>query len=336
MDTLSHLGGHPDYTPPQDFVNDVPSNSPTCPVSAKNNHIPSVSWQDFQSHLKHSKPSKAGSPDKTNNYNSALCPEPIPRFFYSILNRFLHSPPAPHWLHAKICLLYKKGDPFSPSNYRPTALPNCIYQFPATFACNHLRSQVFAHDILSEIQHGCLPGQQCADYLYHLKALYAKSKKSYSLLADFNKASNSVPHGTPCTVLERANFFTSTISLIKQLYSFPQDSPIINGRIPHAYLQTRGLRQGCPLSPLLFIIYLNSLFHHFFVTDPPPRTKARTSHHAYIDDILIKGEDVVYIQNSLNYLDGPATTWGLEMKVSKTEVHANGTAPERIPRFHRL
>ena len=151
----------------------------------------------------------------------------------------------------------------------------------------------------------------------------------YSLFIDFNNALNSVPHGTLWTVLERANCSASTISLIKQLYSFPQDSPIINGRTPHAHLQTRGLRQGCPLSPLLFILYLNSLFHHFFATVPPPRANARTSHHAYIDDILIRSEDVNYVQNSLNYFDEPARDWGLDMNVSKTEVHANGTAPQK-------
>ena len=188
---------------------------------------------------------------------------------------------------------------------------------------------MFAHDILSEIQHGGLPGHHCADHLYHLKALCAKSKKSYSLFIDFTKAFNSVPHGTLWIVLKRANCSTSTISLIKQFYSFPQDSPIINGRTLHVYLQTRGLRQGCPLSPLLFILYLNCLFHHCFATVPPPRTTARTSHHAYIDDILIKSEDVVYIQNNLNYFDGPARTWGLETNVSKAEVHANGTAPRK-------
>ena len=62
---------------------------------------------------------------------------------------------------------------------------------------------------------------------------------------------------------------------------------------------------------------------------PPPRANARTSHHAYIDDILIRSDDVVYIQNSLNYFDGPARDWGLDMNVSKTEVHANGTAPQK-------
>ena len=62
---------------------------------------------------------------------------------------------------------------------------------------------------------------------------------------------------------------------------------------------------------------------------PPPRSNARTSHHTYIDDILIRSEDVVYIQNSLNYFDGPARDWGLDMSVSKTEVHANSTAPQK-------
>ena len=60
-----------------------------------------------------------------------------------------------------------------------------------------------------------------------------------------------------------------------------------------------------------------------------PSHKGRTSHHAYIDDILIKSEDVVYIQNSLNYFDGPTRTWGLDMNVSKTEVQPNGTAPKK-------
>ena len=62
---------------------------------------------------------------------------------------------------------------------------------------------------------------------------------------------------------------------------------------------------------------------------PPPRTNPRTSHHTYIDDIFIKSEDVVYIQNSLNYFDGPARAWGLDMNVSKTEVHASRTAPQK-------
>ena len=67
----------------------------------------------------------------------------------------------------------------------------------------------------------------------------------------------------------------------------------------------------------------------FLTLCPPPWANARTSHHTYINDILIKSEDVVYIQNSLNYFDGPARDWHLDMNASKTEVHANGAAPQK-------
>ena len=265
-----------------------------------------MTWQEFLNHLKHSKPAKAGGPDKTNNYIPALCPEPIQRFFHSISNRILHSPLPLHWLCAKMCLLYKKADPFSPSNYRPIALLNCTYKLLATFACKHLRAQAFAHDILAEIQHSGLPGHQCADHLYHLKALYAKSKKSYSLFIDFNKASNSVPHGTLWTVLERANFSTSTISLIKQLYSFPQDSPIIHGRTPTLTSKPEASDKDVPCPPYSSFSISTTSSVISLPLCPPPRANARTSHHAYISDILIKREDVAYTQNSLNYFEGPA------------------------------
>ena len=84
-----------------------------------------------------------------------------------------------------------------------------------------------------------------------------------------------------------------------------------------------------PLPPTLHSLSQLHLRPFFCHCAPPPRANARTSHHAYIDDILIKSEDVVYIQNSLNYFDGPARDWGLDMNVSKTEVHANGTAPQK-------
>ena len=84
-----------------------------------------------------------------------------------------------------------------------------------------------------------------------------------------------------------------------------------------------------PLSPTLHSLSQLPLPPFLCHCAPPPRANARTSHHAYIDDILIKSEDVVYIQNSLNYFDGPARDWGLDMKVSRTELHTNGTAPQK-------
>ena len=84
-----------------------------------------------------------------------------------------------------------------------------------------------------------------------------------------------------------------------------------------------------PVPPTLHSLSQLPLPPFFSTVPPPPRANTRTSHHPYIDDILIRSEDVIYIQNSLNYFDGPARDWGLDMNVSKTEVHANGTAPQK-------
>ena len=125
-DTLLHLGGHPDYAPSPGLRRRGPVPLAHMPRFCQERPHTTCDLAGVLNHLQHSKPSKAGGPDKTNNYILALCPEPIQRFFHTILNRFLHSPLPPHWLCAKICLLYKKGDPFPPLRL-PSYCPLKLY-----------------------------------------------------------------------------------------------------------------------------------------------------------------------------------------------------------------
>ena len=200
----------------------------------------------------------------------------------------------------------------------------------ATFACKHLRPQAFAHDIISEIQHSAFPATN-ALIICIISKPFMRSRRRATRCSSISKkplTRCTIEHSRPS--LNGQSFPTSTISLIKQLYSFPEDRPIINGRTPHAYLQTRASDKDAPSPPYSsFFISTPSSTIFLPLCPPPPRANARTSHHAYIDDILIKSEDVIYIQNSLNYFDGPSRDWGPDMNVSKTEVHANGTAPQK-------
>ena len=65
-----------------------------------------------------------------------------------------------------------------------------------------------------------------------------------------------------------------------------------------------------------------------------PNTAARSggaheSGHAFVDDLLYRSEDGDRIQQILNFFNTVAREWGLDLNLSKTEIHAMGTAPPR-------
>ena len=297
------------------------------PPSTAITPTPEITWHSFTSYLHSCKPSKAGGRDSTNEYLFHISLEPEKRFLLSVCNLHLTNDMPDEWLEANVVFLYKKGPTHDPVNYRPIALLNTLYKIVATHAAKHLYKSSSFYGLIYKTQFGGLLNGGCSDHILQLLAKYQNCPASYSLYIVFNKAFNSVPHGSLFQTLEHYRLPSPLIRLIRGLCRAPGDYVVVTGHTGASHLQTRGVRQGCPLSSLLFVLYVNVLLfavpHHLST----PITQHESS-HAFVDDLLYRSESSQRIEEILSFYDSKGRAWGLDINLSKTELHSMGKAPQ--------
>ena len=254
------------------------------------------------------------------NYHivSLLYPELQTLLLEAVHHILLHGPP-PEWSTARVHSLFKKGDPHLPGNYRPICLIQTLVKLAAVWQCAQLTDPTHRHSLLHKCQHGGLKHHRCGDHIYDVVSRMLLSKgRLYQLYIDFNKAFNSVPLKALWTTLPGYGLPTALVSSIKRMYPHAVDQPMVNGTTTAGHAEKRGMRRGCPLSPLLFILYLNLMFFHLNQTMDWDLEK---SIHAFVDDILVRARSIQDIKTVYEPFDGPARELGLDMNLGKTELH---------------
>ena len=115
---------------------------------------------------------------------------------------------------------------------------------------------------------------------------------------DLANAFDRVNHNFLCQVMQRYGFAPEFISWVTACISKSWIAPLVNGRAAPFFQATRGLRQGCPLSPLLYAIQASVLSYQLENArqeqDLPGIRMARgvkdINHAQFADDtILLRG-----------------------------------------------
>ena len=259
------------------------------------------------------------------------------RFLFSVCKLHLTKDIPDAWLEANVVLLYKKGPTHNRVSYGPIALLiRSIKWGPLRLPKTYTKFPHFS--LIHNTQFGGLPNCRCSDHIFQLLAENQNCPASYSLCIDFNKAFNSVPHGSLFKTLEHYRLRSPLIRLICGLYQAPRDYPVVNGHTSASHLQTRGVRQGCPLSPILFVLYVNVLLfavpHHLSTC-----ITQHESSHAFVDDLLYRSESIQRTEEILSFYDSKGRKWGLDINLSKTELHSMEKAPQttiKAPSGRRL
>ena len=159
-----------------------------------------------------------------------------------------------------IIVLYKKDDPLETKNWRPISLLNVDYKIATRAISGRLLGVLGS--VIGPDQTCGVCGRTISENLSLIRDLleYVDRENLPLALLSLNqeKAFDRVDWGFLIRILS-FNFGPDFINWIRLLYNNIKSAVVINGWTSSFFSPSRGVRQGCPLSPLLYVITIKVL-----------------------------------------------------------------------------
>ena len=170
------------------------------------------------------------------------------------------------WLLGAITAIHKKGDATDPNNYRGITVGHVLGKLYALMLNNRLTAWAEASGVRAKGQAGFRQGFRTIDNCFVLRALVerarAKGIKLYICAVDLEKAFDSVDRPLMWEALQRAGIGGCMLATIQALYADVSVCVKTATGLSQTFQSDLGVKQGCPLSPLLFGIFLDDFELH--------------------------------------------------------------------------
>ena len=229
---------------------------------------------------------------------------------------------------AVITLIFKKGERELLKNYRPISLTNCDYKILAFVLASRLQKVI--HLLVSNEQTAYIKQRFIGENIRLLEDImqYAEENNipGTLLFLDFEKAFDSLEWHFMFKTLERFNFGPIFRRWIRILYIEPTALIKFNGWLTEEITLTRGIRQGCPISALLFILCTEMLAQHIKQDETLCGFNIKTKINEqeikitqYADDTTLFLKDQWQVIHAISLVHNFSLTAGPNLNIAKTE-----------------
>jgi hypothetical protein len=244
----------------------------------------------------------------------------------AIYNRCLIENDVPlKWKSSRTVLIHKKGDAADISNFRPIALMSCIYKIFMSILADRLVTYSIDNNYLSNSQKSARPTEGCYEHTFILQSLVLDAKRHQKNLfvawLDLRNAFGSVPHEVISLTLSHLGVPDPIVNLVKNIYTNATTEINTPAGITPGIPIHAGVKQGCPLSPILFNlcieIIIRAIASKGHDTGPVKHYNGEISVLAYADDLVLLTKTKDKLQLLLDAASTSANLIGLDFRPDK-------------------
>lgn len=236
-----------------------------------------------------------------------------------------------------ISLLFKKGDPTDLGNWRPLTMLCVDYK---------LLAKVLADRLGTALAHVVHVDQTCAvagrSVRWNLQLIrdavaWAEDRQLPLMVVSLDqaKAFDRVHWGFMFRVLSRLGFTDRFVGWLRVLYTSVGSTVSVNGHLGEVFRVHAGVRQGCPLSPLLYILYMEPLAAAIRA-DPgvkgfliPGSGGLRVKLSQYADDTTLLLDSDACLTRSLEIIQSFGRAAGAKLNTAKSSLKFFGRWKDR-------
>jgi len=227
------------------------------------------------------------------------------------------------WKTSILSTIHKKGNKENCDNYRGIAVTSTLSRIYGKLL--KIKMEQEYRDLEAEEQAGFRAGRSTVDHLFCVSQIIEKktafNQEVHLLYVDLRKAYDSVPHNKLWEALEKTNISVTLIKAAKRLYEDVTTKIKMGNKLSNGFTTTKGLKQGCCLSPTLFKIYLEQTLKTWkrkcqnmgiSLNDTTLYTLC------FADDQIVLAQDYEDLEYMTRKLIEEYNKWGLDVNLEKT------------------